>query len=149
MTNPILLHSKEVWKTVHKRCKISHLCQHYSSIWNNPQIKVGKKPLFWGQWFRSGIRTLKDLFNEDKLLSYDNLKEKFNLVGWDHFWKYLQIRNCLEAKFSIGQDRNILEKFCELPKSLQKSSKFYQLSLIIGDKNCENLRLIWQTLIAI
>jgi len=144
MTNPILLHSKEVWKIAHKKCKISHMSQYYSSIWNNPYVKVGKKPLFWGQWFRSGIRTLKDLFSNDTFLSYNSLKENFNLEGRDHFWKYLQIRNCLVAKVSTGQDKNVLEKFCELPRPLQKSSKFYHLSLRIGDKNCENLRLIWQ-----
>jgi len=44
-----------------------------NTLWNNPYVKEGKKPLFWGQWFRSGIRTLKDLFSNDKLLSYYNL----------------------------------------------------------------------------
>lgn len=88
MTNPILLHSKEVWKIVHRKCKISHMCEHYSSLWNNPYVKVGKKPLFRGQWFRNGIRILKDLFSDDKLLSYTNLKEKFHLEGRDHFWKH-------------------------------------------------------------
>ncbi|KAK3526414.1 hypothetical protein QTP70_025445 [Hemibagrus guttatus] len=61
MTNQILLHSKEVWKIAYKKCRFANWCQHFSSVRKDPYVKVGN--LFWGQWFRSGIRTLKDLFS--------------------------------------------------------------------------------------
>lgn len=62
-SNPILLHSKDVWKLAHKKCQISHLSQYYTSTWNNHFVKIGeKKPLFWDFGLKVAYILLNDLF---------------------------------------------------------------------------------------
>ena len=39
--NPILLHSKAVWREVHKKCQMSHNTARYAPLWHNPKKKNG------------------------------------------------------------------------------------------------------------
>lgn len=91
ITNPILIHSRAVWIRVHKMFKLTHTLQRYSSLWHNPDVCVGKKPIYWKRWHSSGLGTINDLFEDGVFLSYEKLLEKFHLVGKDNFWKFLQI----------------------------------------------------------
>ncbi len=85
ITNPILLHSKDIWIRVHKMFKLTHTLQRYSSLWYNPDVCIGKKPAYWKQWHSNGLNTINDLFEDGVFLSYDKLLQKFNLVGKDNF----------------------------------------------------------------
>lgn len=118
MSNPILEHSKMVWQEVHKRCKISQYTQKYASIWHNPKIKIDRQSIYWAQWLRKDIRIIDDLFENGNFLSYIRFKEKFNLEGRGHFWKYLQIRHCIKEVVPVGQDRSAVE--CYLPYNYPK-----------------------------
>lgn len=44
-SNPILLLSKDVWSRVHKLLNLKHTQQKYSSLWYNPGVCIGKKPV--------------------------------------------------------------------------------------------------------
>ena len=79
ITNPILLHSRGVWSKVHKMFKITHTLQRYSSLWDNPNVCIGKKPVYWKQWHARGLNTINDLFEDGVFLSYDNLLQNFEL----------------------------------------------------------------------
>lgn len=56
ISNPIMLHSKEV-------LKLSHCKQSYSSLWQNPAIFVGKTPVYWKSWHNHGICILDNLYD--------------------------------------------------------------------------------------
>ena len=42
-SDPVLAHSKAVWREIHRICGVSHLRQPYASIWYNSAIRIGKK----------------------------------------------------------------------------------------------------------
>ena len=62
------------------------------------QISNNKQTIYWAQWLIQGIRIINDLFKEGHFVSYNRLREHFNLV---HIWKYLLIiYNVLKGKFT-------------------------------------------------
>ncbi len=54
------------------------------------------KPFCWTQWTNKGIWILDYLYEGEHVVSFNHLKQKYNLPNND-FWKYLQIRHCLLA----------------------------------------------------
>lgn len=66
-------------------------------------------------WTDNGLTAYCTLLDQDKVLSFQDLKEKFGLQNQDHF-RYLQIRNFMSKKllkeFSPGRDEilNIFQR---------------------------------------
>lgn len=60
-------------------------------------------------------------------MSYEDIKNKFNLEGNSHFCKYLQIRNCLKGGVKITHESNPIENFMLLPPLLCKAAKWYKI----------------------
>ena len=51
-------------------------------LWNNREIKIEGKTLFWKTWFEKGIYLVQDLLNEDgKFLSLQEFQDKFDLAN--------------------------------------------------------------------
>ena len=49
-------------------------------LWNNREIKIEAKTLFWKTWFEKGIYLVQDLLNEaGKFLSLQEFQDKFDL----------------------------------------------------------------------
>uniref|UniRef100_A0A9J8CLD1 Reverse transcriptase domain-containing protein n=1 Tax=Cyprinus carpio carpio TaxID=630221 RepID=A0A9J8CLD1_CYPCA len=142
-TNPIMKHSREVWAKIHKMHKLSHCRQPYSSLWYNSAICVGKSPIYWKKWHLNGLCTVTDLFEQGVFLSYNNLVQKYNLKGKDHFWKYLQIRNCVSTIIKLTDGNHILD-FLKLPHPQQKASIFYRTANHVFSNDCINLKTIWE-----
>lgn len=85
--NPVIKHSREVWDR-----------QPYSSLWLNPELKIGKCTVFWKKCVENGIHTINDLYNEVILKSFAELAQEYNLQEKGDFWKYLQVRHCIVTK---------------------------------------------------
>ena len=59
-------------------------------LWNNKDISIDQKTLFWKTWFERGIYYVQDLLNEDgKFLSLDEFNGKFGLKA--NYLQYFQI----------------------------------------------------------
>ena len=145
LVNPILQHSRDVWNKIHKLLRLSQYKQSYSSIWENPAVKIGKKTVFWRTWYTKGIATIRDVFEEGILYSFQGLKEKYNLNDKGDFWKYLQLRSCvLSTGCNTAQVESVLQNFLKLPKMVQSSSVFYKMAANALYGESENLRIIWQ-----
>lgn len=144
MMNPILTHSRKIWRDMHKNSKISHNTQKYASIWHNAKIKIGKQTIYWAQWLKNGIRTLDDIFEESNFVSYQTLLEKFKLKRRAHFWKYLQLRHCIKDKILLHDDANTIDQFLKLPSRLQTASKWYEICPWKTSKGCDYLRKLWE-----
>lgn len=54
--NPILQCSRETWTKIHKLLHVPHCRQIYSSIWNNPSIKIGRQTIIWNTWVYKNIK---------------------------------------------------------------------------------------------
>ena len=65
-------------------------------IWNNSNIRVDNKTIIFKNWQQSGIKYVKDTFDNDRqrFYTFAALKEKFDLPSSD-FLKYLSILNSL------------------------------------------------------
>lgn len=141
--NPVIQHSKEVWAKIHKIHKLSHYKQHYSSLWRNPEIKIGKRTVFWRKWADNGILRIGDLFSDGIFKSFADLVQEYNLQEKGDFWKYLQVRHCiLKNNLTTGEDNEIL-LFLQLPVN-HRASAFYNKTVCLTSSSFEYLRLIWQ-----
>ena len=91
-------------------------------IWNNSNIRVDDKTIFFKNWQQSGIKYVKDMFDNDRqsFYTFAALKEKFDLPSSD-FLKYLSILNSLPNAWKRSlknEDKNIPpdEKFIQMLK---------------------------------
>ncbi len=91
----------------------------------------------------NGLCTVTDLFEQGVFMSYNNLVQKYNLKGKDHFWKYLQIRNCVSTKIQHMDGNHILD-FLTLPHPQQTASVFNRMTNHVLSNDCINLKTIWE-----
>ena len=73
----------KTWAEVHD-VKSAPLDKHdirEAIIWNNKNITIAGKSVYWENWHVAGILRIKDLLEEDgKFLSYGNFLRKFGLA---------------------------------------------------------------------
>ncbi len=65
-------------------------------IWHNNNLRTGNKPFISKCWFECSIYTLKDLYNDYGLKSFQILKDEFSLPRFS-FFLYLRLRSALKA----------------------------------------------------
>lgn len=144
--NPIIQHSQWAWNKAHKILGISSYKQTYSSVWNNPAVRIGKSPVYWKKWLIGGVQKIEDLYRDNNFMSFAMLRDTFNLTDKGDFWKYLQIRSSVGSVFELSniQGENPLQAWLNLPKNFQTASMYYKK--LLGDQGaiCEGLRLSWQ-----
>lgn len=142
-SNPVLAHSKAVWREVHRMCGVSHQRQSYASLWHNPAVLIGKKSVYWTQWLTKGIYKISDLYLEGVFLSFSDLVQKYDMEYRGNFWKYFQIRDCI-TKGRFIQDKNPVLDLLDLPCTAHRAAVFYKALNGLQKDICKNLRLIWQ-----
>ena len=65
-------------------------------LWNNKEITIDQKTLFWKTWYERGIYYVQDLLSEDgKFLSLDEFQEKFGLKV--NYLQYFQITTAIQS----------------------------------------------------
>ena len=109
-------------------------------LWNNKDITIDQKTLFWKTWFERGIYFVQDLFSRDrKFLSLDEFNGKFGLKV--NYLQYFQIIAAIpsslkqtamqtpissECLFSTP-DLLYLSKDSALPLSKMRCKHYYKL----------------------
>lgn len=102
ITNPILIHSREVLTKVQVVSQYHNICRNILCYGNTLPFILEKKAVHWKQWHSNGIHTIVSLLCEyGKFISYGVLTCQFNLEGEQNFSKYLQIRNTQRIIFWI------------------------------------------------
>ena len=80
--------------------KLNHkpiIYNHFNEIlWNNSDIRVDEKTVFYKNWFQSGIKYVKDIFDHEKKVyhSFRKMQNNFNLPNTDYL-KYLSLINSI------------------------------------------------------
>lgn len=69
-------------------------------IWNNPSITIQRAKLRWETWMNSGIWKLSDIINQQSVLSFQELKNKYELKDLELF-KYLQLKNWITENLDL------------------------------------------------
>lgn len=88
-----VMHSSRIMQ---KLCSINCTWHLNSQIFNNKQLVIGNRPNKFTQWEEQGIHVLSDIYNNDGLRSFQDLKDSYNLPGTSFFF-YLQLRASLKA----------------------------------------------------
>ena len=70
---------------------------HYNEIlWNNSNIRIDEKTVFYKNWFQSGIKYIKDIFDHEQQAYYTvkKLQDNYNLSNTDYL-RYLSLVNSI------------------------------------------------------
>lgn len=86
--NQVLIFVRGSWTLYHQNFKQRPWLTPRASIWYNTKLRINKKPFFWIQWANKGICFLDDLYKGEHVVSFNHLKQKYNLLNND-FWKCL------------------------------------------------------------
>lgn len=94
VTNPMVLNMVRVWYETQRYLNISYTSEisRYCPIWGNPKFSPGKVDVGFKTWAEKGIKSIKDLYKEDNLMSFQELSNTFDIPK-SHFFRYLQIRS--------------------------------------------------------
>lgn len=92
--NPIIHSTIRTWKHIKQNLKLRNLSLLIPIV-NNPSFKPSIIDKSFIQWERMGIKTLGDLYELGKLLSFQQLQLKYNLK-YNQYFKYLQICDYLK-----------------------------------------------------
>lgn len=87
-----------VWKQVSKHIEELQTFSPHIPLWGNsslPHLRTVPDPQVWT---RHGVKTLRHVMPEGRLLPFEGLKDKFGLPPWMYF-RYLQLRHALRAQF--------------------------------------------------
>ena len=75
----------------------SVIYKHYNEIfWNNSNIRIDEKTVFYKNWFQSGIKYVKDIFDHEQQAYYTfrKLQDNYNLPNTDYL-RYLNPVNII------------------------------------------------------
>ena len=75
-------------------------------IWNNQDITIEGKSLYWKKWRECGIYFVQDLKNTGKYLSYEEIKTKYNIEV--NFIYYCQILSAIPKNLKVPITQKIV-----------------------------------------
>lgn len=144
-TNPITVNSVKAWQSFRRFEGKSCLTSLYTPICNNLDFPPGISDSRFRQWALKGLSKLKDLFDNNILMSFSQISQKYNLDGLD-FFRYLQIRNYIQ------KDTTLLSNVCssEIEKqlfemhSIKSIRLFYDVLSEYLDTSTHFLKIIWE-----
>ncbi|XDV17743.1 hypothetical protein PO909_023562, partial [Leuciscus waleckii] len=94
--NTIVYNSLKIWHEVCKFMGSSSKFTSESTIWHNHNLQSDNRPFVFKPWSDQGVHTLGDIFNNQGLRSFQDLKECYNLPGHSYFL-YLRLRSAMRA----------------------------------------------------
>ena len=102
--NPFVKNTTVVWHEVHKYLGDFPVLSCFSPIWGNEHFSPATNDMGFKAWLSKGIVNLLDLYNDNTLMSFDELKARYD-VPQKHFFKYLQLRSFIlkSLKNSVQQ----------------------------------------------
>ena len=90
--NPFVENTIALWHEVHKYLGDLPVLSCFSPIWGNGHFSPAKSDMGFKAWLSKGINKILDLYKDNILMSFDELKAKYD-VPQKHFFKYLQLRS--------------------------------------------------------
>lgn len=94
--NTIVCSSLKIWREVCKFMGSSSKFTSESPIWHNHHLQSDNRPFVFKPWSDQSVYTLGDIFNNQGLRSFQDLKECYNLPGHSYFL-YLRLRSAMCA----------------------------------------------------
>ena len=113
--NLIVKSTLKVWDMIKKWEKRSNMLSPITPILRNTDFPPGMTDTGFSIWKDAGIVALKDLFEGDSMMSFDQLRMKYNLPQ-THFFRFLQVRSFVQNhaghtfSLEMSPTENLLDK---------------------------------------
>ena len=95
--NPIIHNTFKVWQDMIKFVGKNIPAYGLIALSKNEGFAPGIRNSVFDIWHTKGIRLLADLYQENMLMSFQQLQEKYSIPS-AHFFGYLQVRNFIQSK---------------------------------------------------
>lgn len=108
----ILFNCQKIWLQIRKFCELPNTSVH-APVWHNHAFPSSFTDAVFKEWYHKGIKSIKDLFINKRLCSFDQLQRKYTLPK-THFSCFLQLSNYTRQKLFIVwslPEENSLFKF--------------------------------------
>jgi len=120
----------------------AHLVHNYLILWNNRDITIEGKSLFWKRWAENGIHYIQDILNENgKFLTFEEFNQKYNmLVNFLNFFQILaSIPPNLKSKAAstLRPENSVLDNCDIFDFSTEKS-------FLLTKMKCKDYYLLFQ-----
>lgn len=126
-TNPITIYTIKTWHAVRKWEGGSQFTSIFTPICDNPDFPPGVMDNNFQTWVNKGISTLHKLLGGSTMMSFSQLKRKYDIQQQD-FFRYLPVRN-ITKDTTIRECQNIshIERQLFSQKSGRSISIFYNI----------------------
>ena len=95
-----------VWHEAHTLLNDIPKLSCFTPIWGNENFTPGRRDMGFRQWMDRGLGKIKDLYEEAILMSFSQLKNKFDLPGKHHF-KYMQLRSFIYSQIKTTSEPSL------------------------------------------
>lgn len=144
--NPVIQNSMKVWNQLLGTVKAPKTYLD-TPICNNHAFKPGLEDMTFVIWRRKGICSLKDIYMDGHLASFQQLRMKFNLPN-SHFFRFLQLRHFIKASiphYETIPHHSVLDSFMSVkPYTRGAVSRLYNVVLNIHSPSSDTFREQWQ-----
>ncbi len=144
---PIISHLVLSWKEALKITKSTQKWHLESPIFHNHGLLSDSRPFVFPPWTDRGIYTFKDIYGEEGLRTFLDIKQQYNLPGTSFFF-YLRLRSSMKA-YGVPWDRKLdslpfHSAIVKTNKSRGLASSLYEIFLKSTYNNL-TLQSCWQT----
>ena len=142
--NPFVKNTILVWYKVHKHKGEIPVLSQFTPIWGNSVFTPGKQDLGFKIWANKGLSKIADLFDNNTLMSFEDLRLKYDIQP-KHFFKFLQIRNYIfkiQKSLSLPTLTSIEEIVTKQHSKRGLASSFYATIIDGSQASSDNKRLV-------
>ncbi len=141
----MVLHSLKIWSQFKKHYRLFSKSV-YAPIAANHLFPASLIDKAFDQWSKAGISNIS-LHNEGTLMSFDQIKNKFNLPSHS-FFRYLQIRDFIKSQYLHYPSlppKTSLDLILEIKPEVKGTiSKLYTFIFGLEDSSLESLKKKWE-----
>lgn len=94
--SPIMMNTIRTWERLVKPTQSKDPTPALHPIIQNKAFPPGLDTNIFQCWYNLGIKIVRDLFEGDRLLSFDQIRTKFGVPS-QHFYGYLQVRHFIDS----------------------------------------------------
>lgn len=93
---PVMSYLLSIWRAASNSSHNDHNWHSHSPLFRNHKLLSGNKPFVFSDWSDKGINVLADVWGDNDLQSFNDLRAKYNLPGTSFFF-YLHLRSAMRT----------------------------------------------------
>lgn len=142
----ILSNCQKIWLQIRKNCEFPNTSVH-APIWHNHAFTPSFTDAVFKEWDCKGIKSIKNLYINKQLCSFDQLQKKYTLPK-THFFRFLQLRNYMRQNLpsydSLPEDNSLFKILLGPPDTKGLISSLVEFFLIKIAQPAMKIKQIWE-----